>query len=132
MGVSTDGILVFGIDLGEEELEFLHDFENDFDEFLHSLSGLPDYGEPGHDYVKDRDFVNSYPVDLVWHCSYQYPMYILAIRGTETTAARGYPQKIDPSSLVVANEKIEFLKKFCETYGIEWQEPKWYLCSMWG
>lgn len=133
MGVSTDGILVFGIQLPEEETpEFLEGFENDFDDFIDSLNGLPQWGEEGHDWNKTHAFRDNFPVDLVQHCSYDYPMYILAVRGTEIMASRGYPKEIDPLTLKVDPEKIEFLRKFCEEYGIEWEEPKWYLCSMWG
>lgn len=133
MGVSTNGILVFGIQLPEEETpDFLEDFDGDFDSFLNSLSGLPKWREEGHDFEKDRAFRESFPVDLLSHCSYDYPMFILAVRGTEKTAYRGDPKIIDPSSLVVSPDKIEELRKFCDEYDIEWEEPKWYLCSMWG
>ena len=133
MGVSTNGILVFGIQLPEEEKpEFLEEFDGDFDTFVDSLSGLPQWGEEGHDFAKDKAFRDSFPVDLVWHCSYDYPMFILTVRGTDETAYRGSPEVIDPEKLFVTLEKIEALRSFCEEYGIEWEEPKWYLCSMWG
>jgi hypothetical protein len=133
MGVSTDGILVFGIQLPEEETpEFLKEFDNDFETFIDSLNGLPQWGEEGHDIRKTHAFRDNFPVDLVQHCSYEYPMYILAVRGTEITARRGYPNEIDPLTLYVDSDKVETLRKFCEEYNIEWEEPKWYLCSMWG
>jgi hypothetical protein len=71
------------------------------------------------------------PVDIVSHCSGEYPMYIVAIRGTERTANRGSPEVIDPASLAVPAEKIEAAKAWCEAHRIEWQEPHWLLCSMW-
>lgn len=132
MGVSTDGILVFGIDLGEEVPEFLEDFVSDFDSFLSSISGLPGYGEAGHDFKKDQGFRDSHPVDMTWYCSYDYPMFILTVRGTETRVSRGDAEEINPDNLKVSEEKIAALKAFCEEYDIEWQEPKWLLVSMWG
>src|SRR5215217_6040867 len=125
MGVSTDGILVFGIDLGEELPEFLEDFEDTWWDFTDSISGETDY-------KKKSEFRDNFPIDLVRYCSYEYPMFILDVNGTETTVARGYVEEIVPSDLVVPQGKIDALKAFCEEYGIEWQEPKWLLCSMWG
>lgn len=73
------------------------------------------------------------PVDVVLHCSYDYPMYIIAVTGTEHSARRGYPKAIDPAALVVTGEQIEAMKKFCGEHGIEIPgEPQWYLSSMWG
>lgn len=132
MGVSTNAVLVFGIDIGEDLPEFLEDFDGDFDDFLADYSGLPKWGEEGHDFDKTVAWNNDFPVELVQHCSYEYPMYILAVRGTESTARRGYAAEIDVASMQIDNVKILQLKNFCEQYNIEWQEPKWLLCSMWG
>lgn len=134
MGVSTDGILVFGFEIGEEgdEPDFLAEHNGDFEEFLHSVSGLPRWGEPGHSFAAFREFEKGFPIELVSHCSYEYPMYILAVNGTKKKASRGYPEVISPEELIISDEKIEAFKKFCDDYGIEWQEPKWLLCSMWG
>lgn len=115
MGVSTDGILVFGCDMGEGE-----DLEED------SPFGL---------LVKeddDCDLPDDAPVEVVRHCSYDYPMYILAVRGTKKRASRGYLQEIDPASFVIDGEKIAAAKAFAEARGIEWKDPKWFLCSLWG
>lgn len=133
MGQSTDGILVFGIQLPEEEGPvFLEEFDGQFDDFVDSLNGLPQWGERGYDGKNTMAFRNNYPIDLVLHCSYDYPMYILSVRGTGKSASRGYPKIINPAELTVTPEKISALKNFCEKYNIEWQEPQWYLCSMWG
>lgn len=126
MGVSTDGILVFGIDLGDEIPEFMDGYD-DWWHFTDVVAGLEDA-----EYKLRNEFRENYAVDLVQHCSYNYPMYILAINGTEHRNSRGYLTEIDPTEMVVSQEKIDKLKTFCEEYGIEWQEPKWYLCSMWG
>lgn len=130
MGVSTDGILVFGIECGEDEEtpEFMSGFD-DFDEYLDSLSGLPQWGEPGHNFAANAEFRKTVPADMVLHCSYDYPMYILAVRGTQVTARRGYPQEIE--SLGVDPAKLAAFKVWAEERGIT-GEPKWLLCSMWG
>lgn len=134
MGTSTNGILVFGIDLGEERPEFLEDFDDfdDFDDFLNDLSGLPKWGEEGHSFSNLRAFREAFGVSMTRHCSYEYPMWILSVRGTEKTAYRGYPKEITIDELQVSQGSILRLRDFCEEYGIEWKEPKWYLCSLWG
>ena len=118
MGVSTDGILVFGIPL-EEGVEFpeVANFDDDFEEYL---------------YQKRRDDPN-FPVELVSHCSCEYPMYILAIAGTEFSASRGYVQKID-NLPTVTETQIDQLRAFAEAHDLDdWLdgEPGWYLCSNW-
>lgn len=129
MGTSTDAILVYGIECGEEEPPEFMDGYDDFDDYLNSLSGLPKYGEPGHDFAAQRAYRDAFPVSMTLHCSYDYPMYILAVRGSETCASRGNAKQI--TSLVVSEEKVAAFKEFCEKNGVE-GEPKWLLCSMWG
>lgn len=129
MGQSTDGILVYGIQVSEEEKpEFLGEHD-DFEYFVCAELGLPSHGDEGYDYKVIAAAVAEYPVTLVQHCSYEYPMYILAVNGTETTARRGYPQEIE--SLDVDQDRREALVAFAEKHGID-GEPKWLLCSMWG
>lgn len=72
------------------------------------------------------------PVEIVTHCSYDYPMYILAAVGTETTASRGYAQNID-DSLKGHEEAIQKLLEFIKEENVELEgEPSWLLYSMWG
>lgn len=132
MGVSTDAILVFGIPVGEEDEhpEFMGNFD-DFDDYLDSLSGLPQYGEPGYSSKARQEFHDKCPADLVWHCSYEYPMYILAVRGTEIRAYRGDEVEITPEKLVVPETKLAEFRAWIAERGIQ-DEPRWYLCSMWG
>lgn len=131
MGQSTNGILVFGFEVGDEEEapDYMKGFEG-FEDYLDSLSGLPAYGEPGHSFDDQQVFRAKCPADLVTHCSLDYPMYILAVRGTKTSARRGYPAEISPDELNVPIEKINALKAWAAERGIE-GEPKWLLCSLW-
>ncbi len=128
MGVSTDAILVFGFEYGEEgeDPEFLGEHE-DLDDFIYAKHGKT-YDDP---YEERQALVRACPIDLVPHCSDDYPMHIIAIRDTETRARRGYAEVINPQSLVISEDKIAAARKWCEGHGIEWQEPKWLLCSMW-
>lgn len=129
MGVSSDGILVYGIDLGEEKPAFLDDYE-DMDELLMAEGGQTQWGEPGHDFKKQWAFLATCPVVLTLYCSYDYPMYIMAVRGTETSVNRGYVEEI--TSLSVSEEKNDAFIAWCLAHGIENPEPKWLLASMYG
>ena len=129
MGVSTDGILYFGFQVcGEEEKpEWMEEFE-DFDDFLISKAGLPD-DAPYEDRAK---VINECPAELQLFCSYDYPMYVLGVRDAEHRAYRGDIVEIGAAELAVDQNKIDAFKVWCIANGIEWQEPKWLLCSMWG
>lgn len=81
-------------------------------------------------HYKDKKRVQeACPVEEVIHCSYDYPMYILAVKGHTTSASRGYPEAIN--SLELDEKAVQKAKEFCEKYNIKW-EPKWYLTSLWG
>jgi hypothetical protein len=143
MGVSTDGILAFGFDSGAEEgdlPEWLQTYadsledEDSFDpeEFIAAKMGLPEWQEDGpDDFWKTRwAAVATCPIELVTYCSYDYQMYLVAIRGTEQRAKRGYRTEVDTTPPTA--ERIAEAKAWCEAAGIPWQEPKWLLVSMWG
>lgn len=147
MGVSTDAILAFGFDLGDDEDRSIAEVFNapegdddgfDFDEWVGQKAGaIYPEGHAGIDspeYVaystKKREAVDSCPVELITHCSYDYPMYFLAIRGTEVRAWRGEPKPIHIER--PAQAKIDAMKLFCEQNGVEWQEPAWHIFSLWG
>lgn len=147
MGQSTDAILCFGIPLNEEDStpEFLNldndeddETSYDFDDLIEREAGLEDWFEEGiSKEEKDRRWrvkhktINDYPIDLIHHCSGNYLMYILAIRGTEIRSNRGDVTAIDPENLKVDQAKIDFLKTWCESHNVKWEDPRWYLVSMW-
>lgn len=75
------------------------------------------------------------PVEIVMHCSYDYPMYILALKGTHLFASRGTPKKVNFERLnsLVTEEKLAEARKFCAEYGLpEFYGADWLLFSMWG
>jgi hypothetical protein len=129
MGVSTDAILCHGIDLNTEDDDvpsFLEDFDGDFDEFLDHINGLSDAEHNVRSEAHD-----ACPAELVRYCSREYPMHILAIRGTASKARRGSVVEIE--SLEVDPEAIDKFKKFCQDNDIDYGDgPKWCLVSMWG
>jgi hypothetical protein len=124
MGTSTGAILVFGIELEEEH----EPWGRDQDEWLEK-DGREILGLQGE---KQYEILEQHPVEIIQHCSYEYPMYILAVRETEKRAWRGEPFSIDVEDLRIPIANTVLLKAFCERHDIEWKEPKWLLCSMWG
>lgn len=129
MGISSDGVLVFGFPVGgeDEAPDWLIDEEGETIDFDDLIAGPY---EPGCDYKARRVLVDACPADLTLFCSYDYPMYLLTVRGTELRAARG--DMVDVDSLDVPADKINAMKAWCVEKGIEWQEPKWRLVSMYG
>lgn len=133
MGQSTDAILVYGILLEGEDSdtpEFLGDFD-DFEEFVEDDMGIAPYGDPTRPSYEDRaSMTSTYPVALVYHCSYEYPMYILAVPGTEITANRGYAHTFDEWPDVDGERRAAF-HAWAAAHGIK-GEGRWILCSMMG
>ena len=108
MSTSTDGILCYGVDLGdcdEDPPEWLAKFIEDTDN------------------CKD----SKYPVKLVYHCSGEYPMYIIAAKGTLSESWRGSPKK---PVMIVAPESERLLISFLREHDIK-DNPSWLLASMW-
>lgn len=143
MGTSTDAIIAFGFDLGEELPESLQalmdEHEREPDEVLAADIGieLPQY-HVGCDYSAYSAARNAaladLKIDLIPHCSGEYTMYFLAARGSDKKANRGYPKALEPTDLAGDNFKarsIDAMRAFCDRHGIEWQEPKWHIFSIW-
>ncbi len=141
MGQSTDAIIAFGFDLGEEIPESLSELmsqhEHDPDQALAEDYGiaLPEYA-PGCDYKAYAAAMESalagLKIDLIAHCSGDYPMYFLAARGSNKRASRGNPTALSENDFLI-NHLLEkdAMRAFCDRHGVEWQEPKWHIFSMW-
>jgi hypothetical protein len=141
MKTSTDAIIAYGFDLGEDRPEFLEGYE-DFEDFIVAHTEIIEPQQPSHISPEAgshwrayrearRQAVESFPVELIIHCSNDYRMYFLAVRGTAIRAKRGTPIKLGVTFAPTKNE-IRAMQEFCEKYGIEWQMPGWHLFSYWG
>jgi hypothetical protein len=149
MGVSTDAILAFGFDLGDaEDMSLAERFgaaerdedeeDFDFDDWIARQAGaIYPAGHSGIDspeyraYSEKRDAaIAACPVEVITHCSYDYPMHFLALRGTERKAWRGHPVKVETPAPDAS--RLAAMRAFCEQHGIEWQEPAWHIFSLWG
>lgn len=158
MAELTNAILCYGFRLKDEDgeeggiaLDWLGGSEveddDDFDEFLDQLIGLPaphevfdeerferdsEYQEEWRAYWRrQRRAREELGVTLVFHCSEKRMMYILAAAESEHDAFRGNPVALG-QQIVAKPEWREQLRTFCERVGIRFEEPEWLLCSFWG
>lgn len=136
MGQSTDALIAFGFDLGEdlEAFEHLEGFEDDPDDFIEKAMGIPEYGDPTRpSYDEVEKLRQAYPVELIRHCSCDYPMYFLAVTGTKKLASRGSPVVIDTLNMAVPLDRFNAFMAWCVEHGIDVPEgdPRWYLFSDW-
>ncbi len=153
MGVSTDAILVFGIDLvktgylkeaGDEPAFFTEQDEEDwdFDKVLMRDAGLAPWGyheneNQREDYkvfsARRKQAQEQAGVELITHCSGDYPMYILAVANVGWCASRGSTIEISKDDMLMNQlVGINKLREFCVRHDIPWSDPKWLLCSYWG
>jgi len=151
MTVSTDGQICFGIVLdegielpwededGEGYIElwwldvqgYKPPFEmyNDRGSYIGGVKPSEKKHREYYDHQHAFEKTHPLPVKSVNYCSGDYPMYILAVPGSCKRANRGCPESFNPTELTVTQEEVEKLLQFCDDYGIEHDEPKWWLSS---
>lgn len=150
MGQSTNGLIAFGFSF-EEDFEFPWGEDDPEDwwaatkgykpsvELFTAEGGYIGGVEPSREATKAYfaekhawQEANPMPVEIVSHCSGDYPMYILAVPETSLSARRGYPVEFDPATLTVTPKQIEALAGFCREFCIKTEgDPKWWLASWW-
>lgn len=127
MSQSTDAYLSYGIELGDEltytpEGEEVEHFEY---EAIYALEGI----------------LSKYNLEILTHCSADYPMFILCYTPSRIRANRGYPEQICLEQLMecVLNGGVTSFRLFMsENPSIAKQltltdedKPVWILCSDW-
>jgi hypothetical protein len=159
MGVSTNGILVYGIPFPEEYVFPWNDESDSEPEewWLKHLGYTPPFEiyEDGEyingvrppdrmvdEYYNHRmDFLkkNPLPVSIEIHCSCDYPMYFVTLKHLVQTSHRGYPSIVNMGCLSVPDQDKKTIIDFCEKYlkpmndydEFPEMEPKLYLASLW-
>ncbi len=136
MSVSTNGILYWGIELGEE-------FHGDYDGINEAWRKDREPQKPENKDRKSPEWDAWRKALSVWeetsgnvfistHCSGEYPMYFVTTGKHFYLAMRGCPIKVDPEKLVITDEDRRMLTEFMEFGHIAYQEePRWTLCSDW-
>lgn len=148
MGQSTNAILCYGIDIGEDGGElasrgFLDDID-DYDDLIDEVTGRllaaagftepePGREDPGWAAWCRRRFAaeERLPVELVAHCSDRSPMYILTVRPVYV-AGRGRPATIDLLSWPGGNHAERALTEALAVLGwVPTTHAAWLLASYW-
>jgi hypothetical protein len=151
MGHATDAQLCYGIAF-DSETEFPWSEADGIDEWWITVQGFkptveiydeddnwingvqPDRDTVVNYYNERHEFIKTMrelPVHPVTHCSCEYPMTILAVKGTFVSASRGNPKLINVSKLHVSPEDQAELLEFCREYGIKYSlGPCWWLSSL--
>lgn len=155
MGVSTDGILAFGVILEDGIRLPWYDekHEGDIESWWRDVNGFVDVHQPWNENggyapgwtrddhrLKDHFAAqrlwtkeNPCPVDPVNYCSGDCPMWAIAVPSSVRSARRGYPETIDLDNLIVTDDDQQKLLDFIRKYDIECDdEPRWFLASYWG
>lgn len=132
MGTSTDAIIAYGFDIGEEKPAFLEGVEDsDLGNYLVKKAGLPE----DTPWQKRAELEKTCPVEIIEHCSGEYPMYFLALRGSKVKASRGFPVNIEEleekMSGSSSKDKVELAELWCQENGLETKTFAWHLFSMW-
>jgi hypothetical protein len=161
MGTSTDGILAYGIDLGApddgwkvegipEDVEDEEGYDDGITEYVNSklliASGFTE-PRPQDDLSEDwwkrvyspwrqrrEDTLKQWGIEVVSHCSAEYPMYLLTI--FHVRAARGRPRDVEINELSLRRSRDSWDNRIAEALKVlDWttdQRPRWILCSDWG
>ena len=150
MGVSTNAIVYYGIEFGDEFPiseetfeEYEHVDASDWEELLAVKQGVEHPGEWKDDeetkkkfndfWEKQRNIVKKFGVTIGTHCSDEYPMYYIAVEESHIIANRGFPKELDVYKFSILTSMWDIkIREFCELMGIEYSQPKWMLCSYWG
>lgn len=122
MGMTSDAILVFGVQLGNQLMDTMNPT---CIEFMEAHDGYPDssaivalIGEDNHGLV------------FTSHCTDDDPSWVLGIKATYRSASRGFPREVDIETLKVDEETVARLRLAASKLGVT-DEPKWWLQSVW-
>ena len=158
MGVSTDAIIAYGIAIPEDATLPWSDYEDEEDWWCDTQGFRPTIESPFTEegewkegdlgelekqsearYKERQDWLAAHPmpVEVVHHCSGEYPMFVLAMPGSVQTAWRGSPVHLDtmpPKPTEETDRFFEVVLDFCKGFGIDTgnEIPGWLLFSYWG
>lgn len=175
MGVSTDGIICFGWLIGADvklpwfeegcnwgDIEEWWCFDIHADSYNQTLFPWTEDGDYAEGWSENDPRFDAYdakrkahkeahpvPVIDINSCSDDYPVWIIAVEGTDRLAPRGYPKAFNPQDLVeeekelLGSDKLQEAKNFVVEYVIPCldpeydkipsvDDPRWYLGSYWG
>lgn len=153
MGVSTNGIIAFGIPLEDGvELPWDESHDGDIEEWWRDINGFVDVHQPWQNgdyapgwakddprfdeyYAHRRQWLkeNPIPVEFENFCSGDYAMWAATVPGLSKMCRRGYPEEFEPAGLVASEEQCHGLMRFLDKHRIPFEgQPRWLLMSYWG
>lgn len=144
MGISSTGILYWGLDFGEhppwdelgedphEEVPEDGDFDSDYDDCLdpNDLIWKANGAKESDSYAVKREAAKDLGVEIILHCSYDYSMWGLGVSESVSRASRGYPIAI--KELIIKPEWEVMLWIAREKLGWTDGDPSWHLTSVYG
>lgn len=134
MGTSTNGILFYGVDLGEwvQPTSWHYDlYEDGWEyEYLHRLGVKPDRDNWYSYQLVKQYFGGDFGINT--HCSDEYPMYY--IYGKKFQSRRGYSQRINEKDLMESKSAHKQVIELANALDIEIDPADigWHLVSYWG
>lgn len=144
MGTSTDAILAYGFNLGGldkgisfkgfDDGDMPEWAEGDFDEAVHkrllASVGFDEKWSKENEgfFARKREAERLLRVELVYHCSSEYPMYILSAKAF--SANRGYPVTVDFNIPADADKHLQEAAEVLEL-DLGNRTPRWLLASYW-
>jgi len=130
MGVSTDGLLFWGIEFCDTEEEARPWAAGARSFWLRNKLEVTEE----EDYFGEKTLAKL-GFEIGEHCSYDFPIYYLAEIQTHLRANRGYSKRVPPLEYPDSDwwrEKTEMLRIVCDRLDIRFKEPSWMLASLWG
>lgn len=118
MGTSTDAILVWGFDLGNEE-----DMSSELQERILFLN------DEGYKELAAKE--KELGVELVRHCHHECTSYIVGRTSALVVAHRGDPKEIKSLPHIWPSDE-ERLNRFAKWLGVKPEKGRWLLASYWG
>ena len=138
MGVSSTGILYWGLDFGEDQpwvkAEGSYDYYEDFDpdDCLWMANGAKE-SDP---YSIRSESSKDLGVSMIIHCSYDYSMWGLGVTESISRAYRGSPVRLDEIAVKPEWEVMLWIarEKLAAKFGPDWKKckPGWILTSLYG
>ena len=131
MSMSTEGTICYGVLVNSELILPWHDegYEEEYEWWLKELNYKPKQNSE-NEHRDKLEFLeaNPLPFEVINYCCESEPMFIFAAPSTVQKATRGYPKalKVKP---VPTGVLIDPVISFCRQYGIQHEEPSWYLTT---
>jgi len=139
MGISSDGILFYGVALDEDNPFSGKDVE-DIAGAWNNKHGCPKLSYRDASKAEWEAWCEEKAkwektgsgIRIGCHCCDSYPMEYVTLIAHEHTASQGYPEEIDLAKLAPTQEQKDSLREFCEKHGIDCSKLGWFLVSWMG